>query len=153
MRSNSFGARLRSGSLSNFSNTFKNGNARNNQHFNDFDDVTTQDDGTLSDYRARSVHDLHHNSRTNDNWQMPSQQFGPPFGFVPNQPFQYHVILKNHSHFNRLFNVSLESFIFFKFLIHLYLNLNNDFLFSSESHAANAMYELQSTTIMEFAGF
>lgn len=95
-RSNSFGARLRSGSLSNFASTFKNGNARFIQNINDFDDTTTQDDGgTLSDSRSRafssSVQDLN-GGRNNPNWQMPPQQFGPPFGFMPNQPFQYHVI-------------------------------------------------------------
>lgn len=92
-RSNSFGARLRSGSLSNVANQFKNGNSHFNQNFNDFDD-TTQDEGTLSDSRSRgvssSVHDLTLNRNMNNPWQMP-QQFPHPFGYMPNQPLQYHV--------------------------------------------------------------
>ncbi|XP_055299571.1 E3 ubiquitin-protein ligase lubel isoform X2 [Sitodiplosis mosellana] len=95
-RSNSFGPRIRSGSFSNFPRHFKNGNAQINQNFNDFDDITTQDEGTLSDSQSRafssSVQDLN-NGRTNANWQMPPQQFGPPpqfMGYAPNQPFPYH---------------------------------------------------------------
>lgn len=85
--------RLRSGSLSNFSNqnNKQSNNGRFIQNSNDFDETTTQDDGSMSDTRSRafssSVHDLSF-GRNNPNNQWPQQPFAGPFGYMPNQ---YHV--------------------------------------------------------------
>lgn len=93
-RSDSFGMRLRSGSLSNFANQMNkhNNNGRFNSNQNDFDE-TTQDEGSLSDTRSRafssSVHDLSFGrNNPNNQWQHAQQQFAAPFGYMPNH---YHV--------------------------------------------------------------
>lgn len=92
-RSDSFGMRLRSGSLSNFGNQMNKhkNNGRFNSNQNGFDE-TTQDDGSLSDTRTRafssSVHDLsfgRNNPNNNNQWQHAQQQLAAPFGYMPNQ--------------------------------------------------------------------
>lgn len=86
--------RLRSGSLSNFTNKFNNNNnnGRFDQNPNDFDE-TIQDDGSISDSRSRafssSVHDLSFGrNNMNNQWPHAQQPFAAPFGYMPNP---YHV--------------------------------------------------------------
>lgn len=101
-RSDSFGMRLRSGSLSNFANQMNkpSNNGRFNSNPNDFDE-TTQDEGSLSDTRSRafssSVHDLNFGrNNPNNQWPHAQQQFSAPFGYMPNQ---YHVNNPSFVHF------------------------------------------------------
>lgn len=104
-RSDSFGMRLRSGSLSNFANQMnKHSNSgRFNSNQNDFDE-TTQDENSLSDTRSRafssSVHDLNFGrNNPNNEWQHAEQQFAAPFGYM-----------HNHYHVNNLIFVLFNAF-------------------------------------------